>query len=133
MPDSFEKGLKVRKEVLGAGHVERSMANVSDFNKEIQELVTSWCWGDIWTREGISRRDRSLINLAILTSMNRNHEFKVHVKGALTNGVTPEEIKEVLLQTAVYCGVPAALESFRNASDVLAEWEKEQDGSSGRA
>ncbi|AOM81852.1 carboxymuconolactone decarboxylase family protein [Salisediminibacterium beveridgei] len=133
MTDRFEKGLNVRKDVLGAEHVARSMANVSEFNKEIQELVTSWCWGDIWTREGISRRDRSLINLAILTAMNRNHEFKVHVKGALTNGCTPEEIKEVLLQTAVYCGVPAALESFRNASEVLAEWEQETDGSSGRA
>jgi 4-carboxymuconolactone decarboxylase len=124
--ESYERGLTVRREVLGEAHVNRSLTDVSDFGREIQELVTSHCWGDIWTRPGLDHATRSLLNLAMTTAMNRMHEFAVHVRGALRNGCTPDEIKEVLLQTAVYCGAPAALESFRVAERVLAEVEAEQ-------
>ena len=117
----FEAGMQVRRDVLGAEHVERSMANASEFAKPMQELVTEFCWGRVWTRPGLDRRTRSLLNLGMLTALNRMHEFGVHVRGAVTNGCTVDEIREVLLQTAVYCGVPAALESFRVAERVLAE------------
>lgn len=112
-------GQRKRREVLGDEHVDRSLANASEFSRPIQELVTQYCWGEVWTREGLASRDRSLINLAMLTALNRNHELSVHVKGALNNGVTPAEIQEVLLQTAIYVGVPAALESFRVAENTL--------------
>jgi 4-carboxymuconolactone decarboxylase len=121
--DLFEAGLAVRKEVLGAEHVQRSLDTASDFSRPMQELVTEYCWGAVWTREGLDRRSRSLINLAMITVLNRHHELAVHVKGAVTNGVTPSEIQEVLLQTAIYAGVPAALESFRIAEKALAELE----------
>lgn len=119
--DRWQRGLALRKEVLGAAHVEQSMAAVSDFARPIQDLVTEYCWGSVWTREGLDRRTRSLINLAMLTALNRNHELAVHVRGAMTNGCTEGEIQEVLIQTAVYVGVPAALESFRVAESVLTE------------
>jgi len=118
---SFQQGLEVRKEVLGDSHVERSLSGVSDFSEPVQRLVTEHCWGDIWTREGLDRRTRSLLNLGMLTAMNRMHEFAVHVRGAVRNGCTEQEIQECLLQAAVYCGAPAALESFRVAESVLAE------------
>ena len=118
---SFQQGLEVRKQVLGDNHVERSLARVSDFSEPVQRLVTEHCWGDIWTREGLDRRTRSLINLGMLTAMNRMHEFAVHVRGAVRNGCTEQEIQECLLQAAVYCGAPAALESFRVAESVLEE------------
>lgn len=118
---TYEDGLAVRKDVLGAAHVERSLGSVSDFSRPIQELVTEYCWGSVWTREGLDRRSRSLINLAMLTALNRSHELGVHVRGAINNGVTEKEIQEVLMQTAVYVGVPAALESFRVAEKVLEE------------
>ena len=111
----FEAGMQVRRDVLGAEHVERSMANASEFAMPMQELVTEFCWGRVWTRPGLDRRTRSLLNLGMLTALNRMHEFGVHVRGAVNNGCTVDEIREVLLQTAVYCGVPAALESFRVA------------------
>jgi 4-carboxymuconolactone decarboxylase len=117
----FEAGMQVRRDVLGAEHVERSMANASEFAMPMQELVTEYCWGRVWTRPGLDRRTRSLLNLGLLTALNRMHEFGVHVRGAVNNGCTVDEIREVLLQTAVYCGVPAALESFRVAERVLAE------------
>jgi len=119
--DRWQRGLELRKEVLGTTHVEQSMAAVSDFARPIQDLVTEYCWGSVWTREGLDRRTRSLINLAMLTALNRNHELAVHVRGAVTNGCTEGEIQEVLIQTAVYVGVPAALESFRVAESVLNE------------
>jgi len=119
--DCFVEGMKVRREVLGDAHVDRSMAAVSDFARPVQELVTEYCWGAVWTREGLDRRTRSLINLAMLTALGRNHELAVHVRGALTNAATETEIQETLLQTAVYCGAPAALESFRVADGVLKE------------
>ena len=119
--DTYEAGLAIRKAVLGADHVERSLAKVSEFARPMQELVTEYCWGAVWSRPGLERRTRSLVNLAMLTALGRNHELGVHVKGALTNGVTTEEIQEVLLQTAIYVGVPAALESFRVAEQVINE------------
>lgn len=117
----FERGIQVRREVLGAAHVDRSMSSTTDFSREIQTVVTEACWADVWDRPGLDRRTRSLVNLGILTALNRMHEFGVHVGGALNNGCTVEEIKEVLLQTAAYCGAPAALESFRVAERVLGE------------
>ncbi|MEV5893476.1 4-carboxymuconolactone decarboxylase [Nonomuraea fuscirosea] len=119
--DRFEAGLAMRKAVLGAAHVERSLAAVSDFSRPVQELVTEYCWGAIWTREGLDRRTRSLLNLAMLTALNRGHELSVHVRGAVANGVTEAEIQEALLQTAIYAGVPAALEAFRIAERTLGE------------
>lgn len=119
--DTYEKGLRVRREVLGAEHVERSLANASEFARPVQELVTELAWGTIWSRDGLERKTRSLINIAMLSALNRSHELSVHVRGALTNGVTVEEIQEVLLQVAVYVGAPAALESFRIAETVLRE------------
>ena len=119
--DTYEDGLRVRKEVLGAEHVERSMANVSEFSRPIQELVTEYCWGTVWNSDDVERKTRSLINIAMLTALNRNHELGVHVRGALNNGATVQEIQGVLLQTAIYVGVPAALESFRVAERVLRE------------
>lgn len=111
----FEAGLARRKEVLGEAYVERSLAQSSDFARPIQELVTEYCWGVIWTRDGLADTTRSLINLAMLSALNRGHELGAHVRGALRNGVTIEEIQEVFLQVAIYVGVPAALESARIA------------------
>ena len=119
--DRFDRGLAVRKDVLGAEHVERSLGSASDFSRPIQELVTEYCWGEIWTRPALDRRTRSLINLAMLTALGRQYEFGVHVRGAINNGCEIDEIREVLLQTAIYCGVPAAMESFRTADQVLNE------------
>ena len=117
----FDQGLDTRRAVLGAEYVDAALANADDFNRPLQELVTQYCWGDVWTRPGLDRRTRSMLNLAMLTALNRPHELKLHVKGALNNGVTKEEIREVLLQTAIYCGVPAAVDSFRNAREVFTE------------
>ncbi len=117
----FDEGLAVRRAVLGAEYVDKSIAGADDFNMAMQELVTEYCWGEIWTRPGLDRKTRSLINLAMLTALNRPHEVKIHLRGALNNGVTKDEIKEVLLQTAIYCGVPAAIDSFRLAREVFAE------------
>jgi len=122
--ETFEDGLAIRREVLGSEHVDRSMAQVSDFARPIQELVTEYCWGAVWSREGLSRKNRSMINLAMLTALNRSHELGAHVKGAIQNGVTEAEIQEILLQTAIYIGVPAALESFRVTETVLNEIKK---------
>jgi 4-carboxymuconolactone decarboxylase len=116
---TYENGLRVRPEVLGTAHVDASLAQVSEFSRPIQELVTEYCWGVVWDNDGLPRKTRSLINLAMLTALNRSHEFGVHVRGAIANGATEQEIQEVLLQTAVYVGVPAALESFRIADRVL--------------
>jgi len=117
----FERGLEIRKSVLGAEHVERQMASADDFTRPLQELVTEYCWGAVWGREGLDRRQRSMINLAMISALNRPHELKAHVKGALRNGVTRDEIREVLLQVGIYCGIPAAMDSFRVAREALAE------------
>jgi 4-carboxymuconolactone decarboxylase len=119
----FEIGLQIRREVLGAEYVDKSISQADDFNRPLQELVTEYCWGAVWSRPGISRKMRSLINLAMLTALNRPHEVKLHLKGALDNGCSKEEILEVLLQTAIYCGVPAAVDSFRLAREVFSEIE----------
>lgn len=119
--DRLSRGTQIRREVLGDGHVDQAIAQASDFSRPLQELVTTTCWNDIWTRPGLDRRTRSLVNLAMLTALNRMHEFGVHVRGAIRNGCTVGEIQEVLLQTAAYCGAPAALESVRVAEQVLAE------------
>ncbi|UZF48522.1 carboxymuconolactone decarboxylase family protein [Rhodococcus rhodochrous] len=119
--ETYEDGIAMRKAVLGAEHVERSLSNVTEFSRPVQELVTEYCWGTVWTRDGLPRKTRSLLNLAMLTTLNRSHELAVHVRGAVTNGCTDEEIQEVLLQAAVYVGVPAALESFRIAEATLKE------------
>ena len=117
----FNRGLEIRKSVLGAEFVEKSIANATDFNRPLQELVTEYCWGAVWGRDGIPKRDRSLINLAMISALNRPHELKLHVKGALTNGVSRDEIREVLMQVAIYCGVPAAVDSTRIAKEAFAE------------
>lgn len=117
----FEDGLQVRREVLGAEHVDRSLAQVTDFSRPVQEWVTESGWGAVWTRPGLDRRTRSLLNLVMLTALGRMHEFAVHIRGAVTNGCTDEEIQEALLQAGLYCGAPAALESFRVAEQVLGE------------
>jgi len=119
--ERFAEGVQVRRAVLGEEYVDRAIASADEFNRPLQELVTEYCWGAIWTRPGLPRKVRSLINLAMLTALNRPHEFKLHVRGALRNGCTKEEIREVLLQAAVYCGVPAAVESFRLAQEVFRE------------
>jgi 4-carboxymuconolactone decarboxylase len=117
----LEEGLEVRREVLGREHVDRSLVEASEFARPMQELVTEYCWGAVWSRPGLDRKTRSLLNLAMLTALNRRHELELHVRGALTNGVTVSEIQEVLLQAAVYCGVPAAMDAFRAAEKVIAE------------
>ncbi len=124
--ERFEKGLEIRRSVLGAEYVDHSINNATDFNMPMQELVTEYCWGEVWARPGLPKKTRSMINLAMITALNRPHELKLHVRGAINNGVTKEEIQEVLLQTAIYCGVPAAIDSFRTAKEVLDEIDKEQ-------
>lgn len=121
----FEKGLEIRKAVLGEEFVENSMKNATEFNMPMQELTTEYCWGTVWSREGLARRERSLINLGMISALNRPHELKLHVRAALRNGVTREEIREVFMQVAIYCGVPAAMDSFRLAGEVFAELDKE--------
>jgi len=121
--DRFEKGLAVRREVLGAAYVDKATAGADEFTAPLQELVTEYCWGAVWTRPGLSRQMRSLINIAMLTALNRPHEVRLHLRGALRNGCTKEEIREVLLQSAIYCGVPAAIDSFRIAQEVFQETE----------
>ena len=117
----FERGLKVRKEVLGEDYVERSIAGADEFTRTMAEWSTSYCWGALWTRPGMDRRTRSIVNLAMISVLNRPHELKLHVKGALKNGLTKDEIKEIFLQVAVYAGVPAGIDSFRIAREAFKE------------
>jgi len=121
MTELYDRGLKVRREVLGAEYVDQQIAAADDFNRPLQNLVTEYCWGAIWNRPGLDRRTRSMLNLAMLSALNRHHEFKAHIKGALKNGVTKQEITEVLLQVAIYCGVPAGVEHFRLAREAFKE------------
>jgi 4-carboxymuconolactone decarboxylase len=121
MEQLYERGLEVRRAVLGNDAVDHSLAAVNSFTQPMSELTTEWCWGEVWNRPGLDRRTRSIINLAMLTALNRPNELKLHVRGAINNGLTPDEIQEVFLQTAVYCGVPAAIESFSIASEILKE------------
>ena len=117
----FEAGLAVRKAVLGAEYVDKSMKSADEFTRPLQELVSEYCWGAVWTRPELDRRTRSFLNLAMLTALNRPHEIKLHVLGALNNGLTRVEIREVFLQAAIYCGVPAAIDAMRVAKEVFAE------------
>lgn len=119
--DLYDQGLKTRREVLGTEYVDAAIANADDFNRPMQEMVTQYAWGDIWNRPGLDRRSRSLLNLAMLTALNRPHELKLHVRGAITNGLTKDEIREVFLQAAIYCGMPAAIDAFRTAKEVFKE------------
>ncbi len=119
--DAFEKGLKTRREVLGAEYVDQAIRNADDFNLPLQELVTEYCWNEIWNRPGLDRKTRSIVNLAMLTALNRPHELRLHVKGAINNGLSKDEIAEIFLQSAIYCGVPAAIDSFRTAKEVFKE------------
>lgn len=121
----FEEGLKNRKSVLGEEYVVNSLQNADEFSAPLQELVTKYCWGHVWGRDGLSRQERSLINLSMIATLNRPHELKLHVKGALNNGLSKDKIREVLLQVAIYAGVPAAVDSFRIAKEAIAEHEME--------
>ena len=122
---TFETGLKIRTEVLGKEYVENSMRSADDFNLPFQELATEYCWGAVWGREGLSKKTRSLLNLAMIGALNRPHELKMHVAGALRNGVTKDEMREVFMQLAIYAGVPAGVDAFRVARQVF-EQQKEQ-------
>ena len=117
----FDTGLKVRREVLGSEYVDNAIKNADDFSRPLQEFVTEYCWGELWNRPGLDRKSRSMLNLAMLAALNRPHEIKLHIRGAINNGMTKDEIKEVFLQVGVYCGVPAAVDAFRNAREVFAE------------
>jgi 4-carboxymuconolactone decarboxylase len=132
----LEEGIRVRSEVLGEEHVQRSLERASEFTRPMQELATEYCWGAIWARPGLARRDRSLVNLAMLTALGRSHELAVHVRGAVRNGCTAVEIQETLLQAAVYAGVPAGMEAFRIAEAALEQLERgavKTDGADGDA
>jgi 4-carboxymuconolactone decarboxylase len=124
----FEQGLAIRREVLGSAHVDRSISNATDFNRPMQELVTEYCWGAVWSRPGLERKTRSLLNIAMLTALNQHHELGLHVEGALRNGASSDEIREVLLQAAIYCGVPAAVAAFRTATEAIARHQSTEGG-----
>ena len=118
--EMFQRGLEIRRAVVGAEYVDKSMATADSFNMPLQELVTEYCWGAVWGRDELPRKTRSMLNLAMISTLNRPHELKLHIAGALRNGVTREEIREVFLQVAIYAGVPAAVDSFRIAREVFA-------------
>jgi len=120
----FDKGLEIRKSVLGKEFVENAIKNADDFNMPMQELATEYCWGYVWGRPGLDKRTRSFLNLGMIAALNRPHELKIHVQGALRNGLTRQEIMEVFLQVAIYCGVPAGVDSFRIAREAFAEYDK---------
>jgi len=122
----YQRGLEIRKSVLGAEYVEKAIASADEFNLPLQRLVTEYCWGALWGREELPKKTRSMLNLAMLSALNRPHELKMHIGGALRNGVSKAEIREVLLQVAIYCGVPAAVDAFRVARETFAELERAQ-------
>ena len=117
----YEQGMRVRREVLGDAHVDATLKNRTEFNEDIQDLITRYAWGEIWSRPGLPKQTRSMLTLAMMIALNRADEFRLHLRGALNNGVSHEEIQEVLLQTAIYCGVPAANTAFHIAQEVLAQ------------
>lgn len=119
--ETYERGLAIRKSLLGEAYVENAIKNADDFTRPMQELVTEYCWGAVWGREGLDRKLRSVINLAMISALNRPHELKLHLRAALGNGVSKTEIREILLQVMVYCGAPAGIDSFRAAKEVFAE------------
>ncbi len=120
-PELYEKGLKIRREVVGDAYVDAALKGTDDFSRPMQELVTQYCWGDVWSRPGMDRRTRSLMNLSMIAALNRPEELATHVRGAINNGVTKDEIREAFLQVAVYCGMPAGLGSFKIARQVFKE------------
>lgn len=122
----FQRGLEIRKSVLGAEFVEKSIASANEFNMPMQRLVTEYCWGAVWGREELPKKTRSMLNLAMLCALNRPHELKMHIGGALRNGLTKTEIREVFLQVAIYCGVPAAVDAFRVAKETFAEFDRNE-------
>ena len=117
----YDAGLKTRREVLGAEYVDKAIAAQDEFNRPLQELLNTYCWNDVWNRPGLPRKTRSMLNLAMLSALNKPHELRLHLTGALNNGLTKQDIQEVFLQVAIYCGVPAAVESFRIAREVFKE------------
>jgi 4-carboxymuconolactone decarboxylase len=119
MNDAFDKGLATRKQVMGEEYVARALATATQFTRPIQDHITRAAWGDVWQREGLDRRTRSLVTVAMLTALGRQHELKAHVRGALNNGATVQELQEVLLHATIYCGVPAAVDAFRSAAEVI--------------
>lgn len=119
--DRFADGLRTRREVLGDRYVDKALDGADDFSWPMQEITTLWCWDEIWNRPGLDRRARSILNLGMIAALGKSHEFKAHVRGALNNGLTRTELQEVLMQIAVYCGVPAGVDSFRLAREVLDE------------
>ncbi len=123
--NASERGLEIRRAVLGAEYVDAAIKNADEFTEDLQDLVTRYCWGEIWAREGLTRRERSLINLAMIAALNRPNELRLHVRGALRNGLTRDEIKEVLLHMMIYCGVPAGVDSFKIAREAFQQVEKE--------
>ena len=122
--ETYETGLKIRSEVLGKEYVENSMKSADDFNMPFQEFVTEYCWGAGWGRPGLSRKERSMLNLAMISILNRPHELKLHIRGALTNGLTKDQIREIFMQVAIYAGVPAGVDAFRQAREVFADQAK---------
>jgi len=124
MAELFDRGLALRREVLGAEYVDKSVSSANEFMTAFQRITTEWCWGYAWTRPGLDRKTRSLLNLAMLTALNRSPEVKLHVRGAINNGVTVDEIKEVLIHATIYCGIPAGLDAFKAANEVLKEMGK---------
>ncbi|MCP6697457.1 carboxymuconolactone decarboxylase family protein [Pseudomonas donghuensis] len=123
--EKYQKGLQIRTQVLGQDYVNKSIENADDFNRPLQDLVTEYCWGHVWDRDGLSLKERSMINLAMISALNRPHELKLHIRGALRNGLSREQIREILLQVGIYCGVPAAVDSFRLAREAFAEADSE--------
>ena len=129
MGPKYDAGMKIRREVVGDVYVDRLMSKASDFARPMQQLVIEYCWGEVWTRPGLGRRERSIINLSMLTALNRLDELRLHVRGAINNGLTRDEISEIFLQTAVYCGVPAGIDSFKIAEEVFKEMDGEREHS----
>lgn len=125
--ETYQRGLDIRSAVLGDEYVTQALANANDFTRPLQDLVTEYCWGAVWGREGLTRKTRSMLNLAMTSVLNRPHELSTHIKAALTNGVTRDEIREVFLQVAIYAGVPAAVDSFRTAGEIFADLDKTSD------
>jgi len=118
---AYETGLKIRREVLGDEYVDNAIKNADDFTRPIQQLITEYCWGTVWSRPGLDRKTRSMLNLSMLTALNRPHEVRIHLKGALKNGCTQDEIREIIMQAAIYCGIPAAVDSMNIARAVFKE------------
>ena len=122
--DTFDRGLAVRKKVLGAAYVEKQMDSADDFNRDFQRIVTQYCWGEAWGDDTLTPRERSILNLGMIASLGRMEEFQTHVRGALNNGMTPNEIRAVLIQIAVYCGIPCGVDCFRHAKPIIEAWQK---------